>query len=859
MRGLFSKIFGSTNDKEIGRLEQVVSEVNALADEYGRLTDDELRLITERFRREIKAGTSLDDLLPEAFAACREAAGRALGQRHYDVQLMGGAVLHEGKIAEMRTGEGKTLTATLPMYLNALEGKGAHLVTVNDYLVRRDTQWMGRVYHALGLTIGCIQHEQAFQYDPEYESDDPRYQHLRPVKRAEAYSCDITYGTNNEFGFDYLRDNMAPDQTWVVQRPLHYAIVDEVDNILIDEARTPLIISGHADEDVDRYAQFASVVRQLREGRDYEIDLKRKSVTLTEAGIDRVESILGIGAGSSLYDDRYNELTHYLEQALKAQALFRRDRDYMVRDGEVIIVDEFTGRQMPGRRFSEGLHQSIEAKEGVRVQRESVTEATITFQNYFRLYEKLAGMTGTAETESEEFYTIYGLEVVVIPTHRQMIRHDHADRIYKSEMGKFQAVVDEIREMHENGRPVLVGTTSIEKSELLSELLTRAGIRHSVLNAKYHEREAEIVKDAGQPGAVTIATNMAGRGTDIVLGEGVADRGGLHIVGTERHESRRIDNQLRGRSGRQGDPGSSVFFLSLEDDLLKRFASGRVAGIMDRLGVDDTTPIEHGLVSKSIENAQTKVEGHNFDLRKHVVEYDDVMNKQREIIYTNRRKILEGENMRERVLDIVAHQVEMIIEANWPEDDREQPDYEEIASAYRGIVANTTLSAASIEGLGREELEETLVEDSEACYAKREEELGPDLMRRIERAVLLNVSDRLWREHLTHMDDMRQGIGLQAYAQKDPLIAYKKQGFEMFEALLQNIDYDVARQIYAVTVERRPVVQPRPVVTNQPTEGGQRPQQVKSAAKVGRNDPCPCGSGKKYKHCHGRSQLAQVG
>ena len=859
MRKFLTKVLGDPNTKAIKGFQPLVDEVGALGDEYAQMSDSRLRAVTDELRAELEQGAELDDILPEAFAVARETAWRVLKMRPYDVQIMGGIVLHQGKVAEMRTGEGKTLTAMLAMYLNALEGKGAHLVTVNDYLVRRDTQWMGQVYNALGLTIGCIQHDNAYTFDPEYELDDDRNRFLRPCTRREAYACDITYGTNNEFGFDYLRDNMAPDISMTVQRDLNYAIVDEVDNILIDEARTPLIISGQADEEVDRYSQFAQVVRQLRPNTHYEIDLKRKSVTLTEDGIDRVEAVLGIGEDESLYDERYEDFTHYVEQALKAQALFRRDKDYIVREGEVVIIDEFTGRQMSGRRFSEGLHQAIEAKENVRVQRDTVTEATITFQNYFRLYNKLAGMTGTAETEAEEFHMIYGLDVIVIPTNKEMVREDYADQIYKTEVGKFNAVVEEIKEMSRVGRPVLVGTTSIEKSEYLSSLLTKQGIRHSVLNAKYHEREAEIVKDAGQPGAVTIATNMAGRGTDIVLGDGVAQAGGLHIIGTERHESRRIDNQLRGRAGRQGDPGSSRFYLSLEDDLMRRFASERIGSLMSRLGIEEDMPIEHGIISKTIESAQTKVEGHNFDIRKHVVEYDDVMNRQREVIYANRRRTLTGEDLKERIQDMIDNQIMVAVVANWPENDRGAPEYDEIIRAYKTINSKTTLTAADIEGKSQDEVEDILSHDAERAYEKKEEELGSEWMRKIERAVVLSVSDRLWRQHLTQMDDMRQGVGLQAYAQRDPLVAYKTQGFEMFETLLKNIEYDIVHQIYGVTVERAPAMpQRRNLVTNNPGEGDSQPQQLKSS-KVGRNDPCPCGSGKKYKHCHGKSELAKTG
>ncbi len=850
MRSILKKILGNPNDKVLSSLRAIADEIDALEGEYRAMSDDELRSVALRFKEELASGATIDDILPDSFAATREASRRTLGEWHYPVQLMGGVVLHQGKIAEMRTGEGKTLTATLPVALNAIEGMGVHVVTVNDYLAKRDTQWMGQVYHALGFTVACIQHDEAFQFDPDFVSEDERLAMLRPVTRAEAYACDITHGTNNEFGFDYLRDNMAPDLRYCVQRGLHYAIVDEVDNILIDEARTPLIISGQGDEVVDRYYQFAQLVRQLRPETHYEVDIKRKAVSINEAGIDKVESLLGISDGESIYDDRYQEFTHYLEQALKAQALFHRDKDYIVRDDEVIIVDEFTGRTMVGRRYSEGLHQSIEAKEGVRVQRETVTEATITFQNYFRLYDKLAGMTGTADTEEEEFHMIYGLSVVVIPTNRDMIRQDHADQIFKTEMAKFKAVVQEIKEMREIGRPVLVGTTSIERSELLSEMLTRDGIPHNVLNAKFHEREAEIIKDAGQRGHVTIATNMAGRGTNIVLGPGIADLGGLHIIGTERHESRRIDNQLRGRSGRQGDPGSSRFYLSLEDELMRRFGTDRIAGLMNRLGMEEDMPIEHGIISKSIESAQTKVEGHNFDIRKHVVEYDDVMNKQREVIYSIRRRILEGESQRERMLEMIENQIGLLV-ASHSTAGEGQPDPEEVLRAYKAIVPMTTLTPDSIAGKPDEAVEELLFQDAEAHYNAREAEVGEELMRYVERVVMLQVMDKLWREHLTHMDDMRQGIGLQAYGQKDPLVAYKREGFAMFEALLTNIDYDTAHKIYFANVQRTvQPAQPRNLITNQPQEGSTAPQKRKQK-KVGRNDPCPCGSGKKYKLCHG--------
>ncbi len=863
MRNLLTKILGNPNDKVLKDLQETVDEINDLEPEFERLTDDELRAKTMEFRRRIdedEGDEELDDILPEAYAAVREAAKRSIGQRPFDVQLMGGIVLHQGKIAEMKTGEGKTQVATLPLYLNSLEGKGAHLITPNDYLSRIGGGWMGPLYHRLGISVGVITHETAAIYDPDFVdedvSPDDRLNHWRPVSRQEAYQADITYGTNHEFGFDYLRDNLALVKEAQVQRPLHFAIVDEVDNILIDEARTPLIISGNAEETIDRYYQFARLVRQLRENVHYEIDLKQKSAILTDDGVDKMERLLQIPEGQSLYDDRYSELTHYLEQALKAQALFHRDKDYIVRDGEVIIVDEFTGRMMLGRRYSEGLHQAIEAKENVRVQQETVTQATITFQNYFRMYNKLAGMTGTAETESEEFATIYNLEVVVIPTNRPMVREDFPDQVYRSEMAKFNAVAREIDEITSDGRPVLVGTTSVEKSELLSDLLQRRGIKHEVLNAKFHEREAAIVAQAGQPQSVTIATNMAGRGTDITLGDGVTIKGGLHIIGTERHESRRIDNQLRGRAGRQGDPGSSRFFLSLEDELLRRFGSNRISGLMDKLGMDDETPIEHGLISKTIENAQTKVEGHNFDLRKHLVEYDDVMNRHREVIYAERRKLLDGENLKQHMMDLIEHQVEVLVEANMPVDRHETPDYDEILRAFGGVVGDPNMSVRDIQDRSSDEITDILSEQAEAIYNKREEEMGEDQMRTLERLVMLQVIDKLWVEHLTSMDHMRQGIGLQAYGQRDPLVEYKSEGFRMFQALLQNIEYDVAHMIFNV---RLAPIMARPAQqigqTNHPQEAG--PVRRKATGKVGRNDPCPCGSGKKYKNCHGASSAVR--
>lgn len=860
MRSLLTKILGDPNAKTVSKLDPLVDEINARDSEMRDLTGAELRLTNVIFRQRLEEGETLDDLLPELFARVREAAARTLGYRHFDVQLMGGIVLHQGKIAEMKTGEGKTLTATAPVALNALAGRGVHVITVNDYLAKRDTQWMGQVYDALGMTVGCIQHDEAFIFDPDWESPDPRLERLKPVSRQEAYAADITYGTNNEFGFDYLRDNMVVSADRQVQRDLYYAIVDEVDNILIDEARTPLIISGQAEQSTDRYYQFAQLVKQLREDRHYTVDIKHKSVSLTDQGVDKVEELAGIPAGESIYDDRYIDLTHYLEQALKAEIIFHRDKDYIVRDGEVIIVDEFTGRMMIGRRYSEGLHQAIEAKEGVRVRRQNVTMATITFQNYFRMYEKLAGMTGTAKTEAEEFTRIYNLEVVVIPTNREMIRRDEPDVVYRSEEAKFNAVIREIEEMHRIGRPVLVGTVSIEASERLSQMLSRKGIPHEVLNAKQHEREAGIVARAGQPGAVTIATNMAGRGTDIVLDSAVRDAGGLHIIGTERHESRRIDNQLRGRSGRQGDPGSSRFYLSLDDDLMRRFSGERVRSIMDRLGFDDETPIEHGMITKSIESAQTKVEGHNFDIRKHVVQYDDVMNRHREVIYGDRRKIVAGDDMSDRITEMVADEIESIVARHSPEKGG-QLDYEAILQDFNNLIPHRgesdPLALSELEGLSRDDLIEVLEEDADESYAAVEERFGEETMRQVERHVLLSVIDRLWVEHLTGMDELREGVGLQAYGQRDPLVVYKTEGYRLFGKLLENIRHDVVHTIYRV----QPAIAEQPVRTRVSEETqtnlGEGASETKKVRKVGVNDPCPCGSGRKYKHCHGRRGAGQ--
>ncbi|MGI8484555.1 MAG: preprotein translocase subunit SecA, partial [Thermomicrobiales bacterium] len=699
----------------------------------------------------------------------------------------------------------------------------------------------------------CLQHDSSFVFDPDFPAEDERMVKLRPVERREAYAADITYGTNNEFGFDYLRDNMVVEIDQVVQRPLNFAIVDEVDNILIDEARTPLIISGAAEQATDRYYQFTTIVKQLREGRDYEVDLKHRSATLTDDGIDRVEQLAGIPEGEGIYDERYIELTHYLEQSLTAEAIYHRDKDYIVRDGEVIIIDEFTGRMMDGRRYSEGLHQAIEAKENVRVRRQNVTMATITYQNYFRMYDKLAGMTGTAETESEEFFRIYNLPVVIVPTNRDLVRDDFGDLIFKTEHGKFTAVVREIDSLIKEGRPVLVGTTSIEKSEELADMLQLKGIPHSVLNAKQHEREAAIVADAGKRGVVTIATNMAGRGTDIQLEAGVADLGGLHIIGTERHESRRIDNQLRGRAGRQGDPGSSRFFVSLEDELMRRFGSERIGGLMDRMGMEEDEPIEHRFISKSIENAQTKVEGHNFDRRKHVVQYDDVMNRHREVIYSDRRQIIAGEDIHEKIEDMIEAEITGLVDANVSDHDA-KIDYEAIIEAYNGLIPGDRVSLEEIDGLPKDEIAELLLEDCDEAYETVAGQFTPETMPKVERRVLLHVIDRLWVDHLTTMDDLRQGVGLQAYGQKDPLVVYKTEGFRLFQLLLEHIQHDVVRNIFRV----QPVAAQQPVqtrvteatTTNAPVDQSNANQQ-RRARKVRPNEPCPCGSGKKYKYCHG--------
>ncbi len=889
MPGLLSKIFGDSNEREINKLRPIVQKVNSLEEEYRALSEAQLSAKTDEFKARLAQGEGMEDILPEAFAAVREASRRTIGLRHFDVQLMGGVVLHQGKIAEMKTGEGKTLVATLPLYLNALAGQGAHLVTVNDYLAKRDTQWMGPIYHSLGLSVGVIQHESSFIYDPSYPATDERLVNLRPCPRREAYLADIIYGTNNEFGFDYLRDNMVWDLSQCVQRKLYYAIVDEVDNILIDEARTPLIISGPAEESADNYNLFARLVPRLQKETDYKIDEKLRVVALTEEGIAKMERWLNL---PNLYDPQYFELTHYLEEALKAQFLYRRDRDYVVKDGQVIIVDEFTGRLMFGRRYSEGLHQAIEAKETVKIQRESQTLATITFQNYFRMYQKLAGMTGTAQTEAEEFFKIYKLDVVVIPTNMPMIREDYADQVYKTEEAKFRAVVREIQELHQAGRPVLVGTVSIEKSEHLSHLLDRIGVPHQVLNAKYHEKEAGIIAQAGRPGQVTIATNMAGRGVDIILGgnperlahdlllkrgvdplaatpedhdaalgeagqqcrenrDKVVGLDGLHILGTERHEARRIDNQLRGRAGRQGDPGSSRFYVSLEDDLMRRFGGQGIANIMERFGLDEDIPIEHSLVSKSIENAQVKVEGYNFDIRKHVVEYDDVMNKQREVIYGERKKILSGADLKSNILQMVKDEVQGHITAYAAGNYSEEWDLPGLVAALRPILP-TVPSAYELQKLSKAELESRLMEAVESEYEKKERALGPEIMRQVERLVMLQVIDGLWVHHLTALDDLREGIGLRAYGQKDPLVEFKNEAYEMFQGLLSAIQHEIVHRIYWVTLVREPERRAPQMATNRAEGGVREPVRALGDAKPSKKSLCPCGSGRRFEDCHGR-------
>ena len=910
--GLLKKLFGTSSEKELRAIKPIVDKIEALDGEYSKLTDEQLKAKTPEFKQRIANGESLDDILPEAFAACREAAWRVLGMKPYRVQLIGGIILHQGRIAEMKTGEGKTLVATLPAYLNALAGEGVHIVTVNDYLAKRDSEWMGKVYRFLGLTVGLVIHD------------------IQPKDRKASYSADITYGTNNEFGFDYLRDNMAIYATEMVQRGHAFAIVDEVDSILIDEARTPLIISGQGDKSTQLYTVVDAFVAKLKGQRvasvdtkeeedpdldaDYVVDEKARTVTLTARGIAKAEQQFQV---ANLADPENTTLSHHINQAIRARGLMRRDIDYVVKDGEVIIVDEFTGRLMYGRRYSEGLHQAIEAKEGVTVARESKTLATITFQNYFRLYGKLSGMTGTAMTEEEEFGTIYSLDIVEIPTNKPVQRVDHPDVVYKTEAGKFRAIVNQIEECHKKGQPVLVGTISIEKSEELSAMLKKRGIRHNVLNAKFHEKEAEIVAQAGKLGAVTVATNMAGRGTDIMLGgnaeylakaelrkaglsdeliaesTGYADTdneeilnarkmfaeaeakykdeikaeadqvraaGGLFILGTERHESRRIDNQLRGRAGRQGDPGESRFYLSLEDDIMRLFGSERVMGMMEKLGVDEDTPIEQKMLSNAIENAQKQVESRNFQTRKTVLEYDDVMNTQRKVIYEQRRKVLDGENLKESVQAMLSTVISTEVQAHMGElKHMDAENWREVCAQFRGLFLRPDefkFTDEELQQYDAQALTDLLQERASDIYARKEAELGEPLMRELERVMMLRVVDEYWMDNIDAMQELRQGIGLRAYGQNDPVVAYKKEGYEMFESMIAAIQAETIRRIFlarvqvgATTVKRERVAK----VTGESagSDGTVKKQPVKKGQKVGRNDPCPCGSGKKYKKCCG--------
>ncbi len=889
MLKFINKIFGSMNDREIKKLNKTVQKINNLEDEVSSLSDSGLKEKTREFKRRLNDGETVEEILPEAFTVVREAAKRTVGMRPFDVQVLGGIVLHQGRNAEMKTGEGKTLVATLPAYLNALTGKGVHIITVNDYLAKRDSEWMGEVYKFLGLEVGLIVHG------------------LSSEERREAYAADIIYGTNNEFGFDYLRDNMVVDKNHLVQRELNYAIVDEVDSILIDEARTPLIISGQAQQSTDNYQKFSTFVPGLKEEEDYTVDEKANTVMLTEDGAAKAERFLGI---ENLYDDVNMELSHYLNQALKAHILMKKDKDYVIKDGEVIIVDEFTGRLMYGRRYSNGLHQAIEAKENVKVAKESQTLATITFQNYFRMYNKLAGMTGTAATEEEEFRKIYGLDVVIIPTNEPMIREDLSDMVFKTERAKFKAVVEDIEQRYKAGQPCLVGTISIEKSEVLSDMLKKMGVPHQVLNAKYHEKEAYIVAQAGRSGMVTIATNMAGRGTDIMLGgnpalsaeeefmqkyncsiqefkekidieplekeklineynemlkkyqeitrkekEKVIQSGGLHIIGTERHESRRIDNQLRGRSGRQGDPGSSQFYISLEDDLMRLFGSDNVSGIMEKLGLEEDQAIDHPMISRAIESAQKKVEGRNFDIRRHVLEFDEVMNEQRKVIYSQRRKVLEGENLKESILEMIEDIIDDMLglyadEKVYPEewDLKALLDYGKSV-----LVSDLSLKEEDLAELEREEIRDLLREETIKAYDKREEELGPEVMRSLERIVLLRTVDSKWMQHIDAMDDLKQGIGLRAYGQRNPLVEYKFEGYEMFQNMIKSIREEVVKLIFRVQIVSK--LEQKAVAVSQEAaqagEGEQKKKPVKKEKKIGRNAPCPCGSGKKYKKCCG--------
>ena len=837
---ILTKVIGSKNERELNKIKPVVEKINAFEPQMQAMNDEQLKTQTGLFKERLNNGESIDDILPEAFATVREASVRTLDMRHFDAQLIGGVALHQGKIAEMKTGEGKTLAATLPAYLNALSNRGVHIITVNDYLAKRDTEWMGHIYNFLGLSVGCILHG------------------LNEDERDAAYGADITYGTNNEFGFDYLRDNMKFGKDDIVQGELNFAIVDEVDSILIDEARTPLIISGPAEKSTDLYHLANGIIPRLVLEQDYTLDEKARAAVLTEEGIAKSEKILKV---DNLYDPKYIEILHHINQALKAYTLFKRDVDYIVKNGEVIIVDEFTGRLMPGRRYSEGLHQALEAKENVKIENENQTLATITFQNYFRMYNKLAGMTGTADTEAAEFKKIYGLDVLVIPTNQPMIRTDNPDVIYKTRREKFDAVIDEIVELHKKGQPALVGTISIDVSENFSKKLKKRSIKHSVLNAKNHEGEAEIIALAGQRGAVTISTNMAGRGTDIVLGEGVTKLGGLHIIGTERHESRRIDNQLRGRSGRQGDPGSSRFYLALEDDLLRIFGGERITGIMEKLGMEEGEPIEHNLISKAIESAQGKVEGHNFDIRKQLLEYDDVMNQQREVIYKQRRESMTGKSLRPAVEDMIREKTEEI--ADFFSEERTLPEEWDWKGLNKAVFKQFNFRLGDIDedamdGLNREGLAQLIYETCISVYDEKEAAIGAEDFRGLERIVMLQTVDNLWKDHLLSMDHLKEGIGLRGYAQQDPLIVYKKEGFDLFQDMISRVKEETLGILFRIQISEPKRIDDlkRPKEQIMFFSGGDEPQKKKpvkrNQKKVGRNAPCPCGSGKKYKKCCGK-------
>jgi len=838
LKFLSNMILGDFNKRELARLEPYVEKINALEPEIKSLSDEGLRAKTDELRERAQKGEDAWSILPEAFAVCREASVRVTGMRHFDVQLIGGMVLFDGNIAEMKTGEGKTLAATLPAYLQHIMGGQTHIITVNDYLASRDSEWMGQIYRFLGLDVGLIVHG------------------LTTEQRRQSYAAAVVYGTNNEFGFDYLRDNMVVRAEHLVQGKLDFAIIDEVDSILIDEARTPLIISGPGDESTDLYYRFAQVVRMLKEEEDYTIDEKAKTVVPTETGIEKVERIMGV---DNLYDEQHKDLSHYLNQALKAKCLFKRDGDYIVKDNEVVIVDDFTGRLMFGRRYSDGLHQAIEAKENVKVERENQTVATITIQNFFRMYDRLAGMTGTAVTEEEEFRKIYGMDVVVIPTNEPMVREDLQDVVFRTGDGKFGAVVQQIKECHRRGQPVLVGTVSVERSEYLSSLLRKEGIPHEVLNAKNHEREAEIVSKAGQPGAVTISTNMAGRGTDIVLGEGVAELGGLMVLGTERHESRRIDNQLRGRSGRQGDLGASQFYIAMEDDLMRLFGAENIAGLLDSLGMDDSQPIDHPMLSRAIERAQKRVEGRNFNIRERVLQYDDVLNQQRDIIYKQRRQVLEGLDMKEQVLRMVEEAIDnalaLFVDDRGFEEDWNLAGLVEYLESM--LFPAGILKEDSLRKMAPEEIRDLLLEKAAELYEAKEEKLGSETMRELERIVMLRVVDQKWMAHLDAMDDLREGISLRAYGQQNPLIEYQREAFAMFNEMIENVEEDVVKLVFKLEVVDRPAQQEqRRLVFGGPAPGSGSSESKKQApiqsVKIGRNDPCPCGSGKKYKKCCGK-------